>query len=263
MTSTTISPYTGTGVALVTGSARGIGKAIALRLAQDGFDAALNDLSSKTDQIKDVEKEIMAIGKRTVVTADVSNEDEVKQMIEKVVEVLGGLDVMVVNAGICTAAPMVETSTELWEQTFAVNSRSTFLCYKYATIQMIKQGRGDRIIGASSGAGKQGAKYLMAYSASNFAVRGMTQSAAWEAAKYGITVNAYAPGAIDTELARKIGEEFTKIEPFSAPVNISNTPAGRPGSPEEVAALVSFVASKDSSFITGQTLNVDGGWYFD
>ncbi|KAK7034582.1 hypothetical protein VNI00_012211 [Paramarasmius palmivorus] len=222
MTSTTISPYTGTGVALVTGSARGIGKAIALRLAQDGFDGALNDLSSKTDQLKDVEKEIMAIGKRTVVvTADVSNEDEVKQMIEKVVEVLGGLDVMVVNAGICTAAPMVETSTELWEQTFAVNSRGTFLCYKYATIQMIKQGRGGRIIGASSGAGKQGAKYLMAYSASKFAVRGMTQSAAWEAAKYGITVNAYAPGAIDTELAQEVGEEFAKIDSSLAPVDVS------------------------------------------
>ncbi|KAF9254223.1 NAD(P)-binding protein [Marasmius fiardii PR-910] len=192
-----LSKYNGTGICLITGSAQGIGKAIALRLAKDGFNIALNDLPTRQSQLQALENEIKELGKGTktvIVTGDVSSEAEVKTMVEKVVETFGGLDVMVANVGICPASLMTEMTAEQWDKIFSINSRGTFLCYKYAAIQMISQGRGGRIIGASSAAGKQGRKYSMAYSATKFAVRGMTQSAAWELGQHGITVNAYAPG---------------------------------------------------------------------
>ncbi|KAL0061208.1 hypothetical protein AAF712_011967 [Marasmius tenuissimus] len=244
------------GVSIVTGAAQGIGKAIAIRLAQDGFDIALNDISSKEEQLKAVEKEIAKVGRRTaIVHADVSSESEVKEMVEKVVEVLGGLDVMVANAGICPVNTLTEMTADHWDAAFAVNSRGTFLCYKYAAIQMIKQGKGGRIIGASSSAGKQGRKFCMAYSATKFAVRGMTQSAAWELGKHGITVNAYAPGAIETEMGTSTKNLVVDAQAIDAKISKASwtdNPSGRWGEPEEVAALVSFIASKDSSFVTGE-----------
>ncbi|KAJ8090725.1 hypothetical protein PM082_018291 [Marasmius tenuissimus] len=234
------------GVSIVTGAAQGIGKAIAIRLAQDGFDIALNDISSKEEQLKAVEKEIAKVGRRTaIVHADVSSESEVKEMVETVVEVLGGLDVMVANAGICPVNTLTEMTADHWDAAFAVNSRGTFLCYKYAAIQMIKQGKGGRIIGASSSAGKQGRKFCMAYSATKFAVRGMTQSAAWELGKHGITVNAYAP-------AKNLVVDAQAIDAKISKASWTDNPSGRWGEPEEVAALVSFIASKDSSFVTGE-----------
>ncbi|KAK7034590.1 hypothetical protein VNI00_012221 [Paramarasmius palmivorus] len=246
------SPYLGTGVALITGSAQGIGKAIALRLAKDGFDVVLNDITSQTklDQLREVEQEIQrSFGRKTaIVMADVSDEEEVKRLVDQTVGTLGGLDVMVANAGVCPSVPMIEKT---WERAFAVNVRGTFLCYKYAAIQMIKQGRGGRIIGACSSAGKQGRPNSMAYSATKFAVRGMTQSAAWEVAKHGITVNAYAPGPIETEMIFQLIEDKKRIDPSFSPAQW-DCPTGRMGQAEEVAALVSFIASKDSNYITGK-----------
>ncbi|KAF9256409.1 NAD(P)-binding protein [Marasmius fiardii PR-910] len=194
-----VSEYQGTGSCLITGSAQGIGKAIALRLANDGFNIALNDLPSKEAELQQLEKEIAALGKGTktvIVTGDISSEVEVKAMVEKVVEGFGGLQVMVANAGICSIGIMTEMTADQWDKTFSVNSRGTFLCYKHAALQMIKQGRGGRIIGASSVGGKQGTAYYTAYCATKFAIRGMTQSAAWELGQHGITVNAYAPSEI-------------------------------------------------------------------
>ncbi|KAF9253994.1 NAD(P)-binding protein [Marasmius fiardii PR-910] len=168
-------------------------------------------------------------------------------MVERVVEELGGLDVMVANAGICLVSNMIEMTAEQWDKVFAINSLGTFLCYKYAAIQMIKQGRGGRIIGASSAAGKQGWGYYMAYSATKFAIRGMTQSA----------------GAIDTEMSRNAMSDNQKLIPTVSKAALTQTPAGRWAEPEEVAGVVSFLASKDSSFVTGQTMSVNGGLYFD
>ncbi|KAK7034578.1 hypothetical protein VNI00_012207 [Paramarasmius palmivorus] len=277
--SSPISPYTGTGVALITGSSQGIGKAIALRLAQDGFDIALNDIAAKIDQLKEVEKEIQDIGKRTVVvTADVSSEDEVQRMVETVAQVLGGLDVGFARYFLCSkVGPKIFSdgfshiaddlwnlvSIDIWERTFAINARGTFFCYKYAAIQMIKQGRGGRIIGASSEAGKQGVKNMMAYCATKFAIRGMTQSVAWEMGKYGITVNAYAPGAVVTALAMQAADAHAKLDPSMSMTTWENVPSGRSGQPVDIAGIVSFIASKESSFITGQSINVNGGSYFD
>ncbi|KAF9260785.1 short chain oxidoreductase [Marasmius fiardii PR-910] len=271
-----LSEYNGTGSCLITGSAQGIGKSIALRLAKDGFNIALNDLPSKTSELRQLESEIKGLGKETktvIITGDVSSEAEVKGMVERVVEELGGLDVMVANAGICLVSNMIEMTAEQWDKVFAINSLGTFLCYKYAAIQMIKQGRGGRIIGASSAAGKQGWGYYMAYSATKFAIRGMTQSAAWELGRHGITVNAYAPGAIDTEMSRNAMSDNQKLIPTVSKAALTQTPAGRWAEPEEVAGVVSFLASKDSSFVTGKSrfnsylidygMSVNGGLYFD
>ncbi|KAH9948007.1 hypothetical protein B0H21DRAFT_690827 [Amylocystis lapponica] len=234
-------------VALVTGAAQGLGFDIALRLADDGLDVAVNDIASKSDALRDVVKEIRARGRRAVaVPADVSSEEEVKRMIATAVEELGGLDVvridaasidlhrslissvqMVANAGIAYRKPLLETSVEEWDRTMAIDVRGVMLCYKYAAFQMIKQGRGGRIIGACSNAGKRGRINLAAYSAAKFAVRGLTQSASQELATHKITVNAYAPGFI--------------LTPLDDPE----------ATPEVVASVVSYLAKLESYFVNG------------
>ncbi|KAF8993630.1 acetoin reductase family protein [Cyathus striatus] len=252
------------GVALVTGASRGIGRAIALRLAQDGFDISLNDLTYSKDGLKEVESEISKIGRKsTVVLGDVSKEEDVKGIVDGTVASMGGVDVMVANAGICISMPLTEMTTDDLDRLYSINIRGVFLCYKYAALQMIKQGRGGRLIGASSVAGKKGYVNMSGYSTSKFAVRGMTQSAAGELGKYGITVNAYSPGAIDTIMLRELGDsllgdygEFYNQQEQLAPV-------GRIGTAEDTANLVSFLASSKSGFITGQSVSVNGGTYFD
>ncbi|KAK0207578.1 hypothetical protein IW262DRAFT_1419483 [Armillaria fumosa] len=192
------------GVAIITGSAQGIGKAIALRLADDGFDVAINDipLDGKIAKLHDVQAEIIEKGRRCgVFPGDISKEEDVKSMVEGVVNTLGGLDVMVANAGVCPTASVLDYTVEQWDRAFSINARGTFLCYQYAAKQMIKQGRGGRIIGSSSSAGKQGVRMMSLYSSTKSAIRGLTQGAALDLGKFGITVNAYAPGAVDTEMS--------------------------------------------------------------
>ncbi|KAJ7621467.1 NAD(P)-binding protein [Roridomyces roridus] len=198
------------GIALVTGAAQGIGRAIALRLADDGFDVAVNDISVSAE-LQSLVKEIQERGRASSIhAADVSQDEQVKEMIEAVVQKHGSLDVMVANAGVAGPRRMVIAdvfmltsrlvTVEEWDRIMNVNARGTFLSYKYAGLQMVKQGRGGRIIGASSLAGKQGHSTQVPYTASKFAVRGLTQSAAIEFGSHGITVNAYAPGLIETPL---------------------------------------------------------------
>lgn len=251
------------GIALVTGSAQGIGRAIALRLADDGFDVGLNDLSSKREKLEAVQAEIIQKGRRsTVVAADVSVEAEVQTMVEGTVRDLGGLDVMVANAGIGAFVPLLELKVEDWDRVFSVNARGVFLSYKFAALQMVKQGRGGRIIGMSSIAGKQGVAILSAYSATKFAIRGLTQSAAIELGPHRITVNAIAPGAIsgtgaDTDILSD--EEKNAILQTAA----EKTALGYCGQPNDVASVVSFLVSDGAHFITGQTITADGGSVFD
>ncbi|KAJ7444576.1 NAD-binding protein [Mycena galericulata] len=251
------------GIVLVTGAARGIGKAIALRLADDGFDVAVNDISRNSEILSQLVDEIKAKGRvSSAYVTDVSVEDEVRAMVEQVATRHGHLDVMVANAGIAKYMPFSEMTGAEWDRIMDVNAKGVFLCYKYAGMQMVKQGTGGRIIGACSVLGKQGSAFNPAYTASKFAVRGLTQAAALEFGAHGITVNAYAPGAIDTEMLPSIAPGDTPREALMDQVK-SRSALGTVGFPEDVATLVSFIASKESQFITGQSISVNGGTYFD
>ncbi|KAJ7220769.1 hypothetical protein GGX14DRAFT_532642 [Mycena pura] len=223
------------GVTLVTGAAQGLGRCIALRLADDGFAVAVNDVPARTEALATLVAEIEAKGRRSSVhVADVAQEVEVRAMVAAVVTRHGGLDVVRLSAAYAGLVPAEE-----WDRVMTTNARGTFLCYKYAAMQMILQGRGGSIIGASSIAGKQGMLLQGPYSASKFAIRGLTQAAALEFGPHGIRVNAYAPGAIDTPMLN------------AASVTV----------PEDIANIVSFLASKESGFITG--ISVNGGFLFD
>jgi NAD(P)-dependent dehydrogenase (short-subunit alcohol dehydrogenase family) len=243
------------GAAIVTGAAQGIGRAIALRLADDGHNVALVDLNSKSSKLVELQAEITSKNRKAcVLTADVSSDLEVKQMVANAVQALGPIAVMVANAGICQTASIQTTTTAFWDKMFAVNVRGTFLCFKYAAEQMILQGHGGRLIAASSIGGKQGTIDGSAYCASKFAVRGLTQSLSVELRSHKITVNAYAPGAIRTEMLTGLG-----VDPEA-----TTLPSGLEiGVPEDIAGMVSYIASTESRFMTGQTVSINGGSYFD
>ncbi|KAJ7312991.1 hypothetical protein DFH08DRAFT_436288 [Mycena albidolilacea] len=245
------------GTALVTGAAQGIGRSIALRLADDGFDVAVNDVSNNSEKLDALVDEIQGKGRASFkYIADVSQDEQVRAMISEVAEKHGSLDVMVANAGVAgIMVPFGEVSVEDWDRVMNINSRGVFLCYKYAGNQMVKQGRGGRIIGASSFVGQQGIGPAP-YCASKFAVRGLTQAAARDFGAHGITVNCYAPGLIDTPMLGAVTrdavvDQFTKMSPLK-----------QIGEPEDIAGLVSYLVSKEAKFITGQTISINGGVFF-
>ncbi|KAJ6516911.1 acetoin reductase family protein [Mycena vitilis] len=247
------------GIALVTGAGQGIGRSIALKLADDGFDVAVNDLVANSEKLATLVEEIHTKGRASSQhIPDVSKDEEVKELIEQVVKQHEGLDVMVANAGVTgrPGVPFTEIPATEWDRVMNTNARGTFLSYKYAGLQMIKQGHGGRIIGASSIAGKKGP-----YCASKFAIRGLTQAAAMEFGPHGITVNAYAPGAIDTPMLSAASPTGDPAEIIKT--NIALSPLGKIGVPDDISNLVSFLASKESQFITGQSISVNGGIYFD
>ncbi|KAI0764913.1 acetoin reductase family protein [Fomes fomentarius] len=247
----------------------GIGRATALRLAQDGLDLGLFDLPTSRETLAALADDIRKERGVRVVTVygDVSVEEDVKRLVETVVQELGGLYAMIANAGIDIINTLHEVPTEVLDRMININIKGVFFSYKYAAIQLIKQGHGGRIIGAASIASKVGSPGQAIYCATKFAVRGMTQSAAMDYGKYGITVNAYAPGACDTPLMDRLDEERTEVD---------GRPRGshkeklaergilkRLGKAEDVAKLVSFLASDDAAFITGQSYIIDGGICFD
>ncbi|KIJ54996.1 hypothetical protein M422DRAFT_58243 [Sphaerobolus stellatus SS14] len=227
--------------AIVTGSASGIGRAIALRLASDGFNLALHDLPSSANQLEEVAERVRSQGgKAIIITGDVTKESEVDALVEAAVNELGILWVMVANAGI--GQPVVSVaniSLELWNKVLSVNLTGVFLCYRAAARQLLKQGTGGRIIGACSGYGKKAAPDFSAYCASKFGIRGLTQSLAAELGQHGITVNAYAPGFVQTPLLEKLAE-------WAADSDVK-----RVGIPEDITGIVSYIASEQSSFMTG------------
>ena len=254
-------------VALVTGSARGIGKAIAARLASDGHDIALNDVAANRDQLEATATELRATGRKvTTVIADVSVADDVEAMVKTVAADHGQLNVMVSNAGIARVTSLLEMSPEEWDQVMAVNLRGTFLCYQAAAKQMIAQGKGGKIIGAASIVAFRPFALLAHYSASKWAVRGLTQAAAMEWAKHGITVNAYCPGIVGTAMWDLIDEKLSAEEGIPRGEALKKYSEailmGRVSEPEDVAKLVSYLASPDSDYMTGQSVLIDGGIQF-
>ncbi|MBA2691604.1 MAG: acetoin reductase [Rubrobacter sp.] len=256
--------------ALVTGAARGIGRSIALRLADDGLDVAVNDLESMKGELDAVAEDISAKGvKSAAVVADVSDKGEVDGMVETVAGELGKLDVMVANAGIAQVKAILDVSPEDLDRMLAVNVRGVVLCCQAAARQMIEQGSGGKIIGAASIAAHKGFGLLGHYSASKFAVRGLTQAAAQEWAEHGITVNAYCPGIVDTAMWELIDEGIGDLQGGTAKKGeIMNqfveslVALGRVQTPEDVASFVSYLASKDSDYMTGQSVMIDGGVMF-
>ncbi|KAL6303292.1 NAD-binding protein [Sparassis latifolia] len=250
-------------VALVTGASRGIGEAVALRLAEDGYDLVLNDLAPMAAGLATVVEKVQQKGRRAVaILGDVSNEDDVKAMVDKAVHDLGSVDLMVANAGILVVDSVLETSVKDFNRVMSVNVIGTFLCFKYAAMQMIKQGRGGRIIGAASMAGKTGAFALSAYCSSKFAVRGLTQTCALEWAEHGITVNSYAPGLVRTPMIQDPNDpKRTGPAVFKESLHM---PANSPeADPSAIAGLVSYLARPESQFISGQCININGGSFFD
>nr|GAT58146.1 predicted protein [Mycena chlorophos] len=252
-----------TRVAVITGGAQGIGRAAALRLAEDGLDVAVADLPSKLELLKEVVKEVEGFGQKALaVTVDVTKEDEVSGMVDKVVETLGRLDVMVANAGVGQDPPVsvVDVDLKNWEKIWQVNVRGVVLSYKYAARQMIKQGEGGRIIGASSSAGLRGYDGWGGYCMSKAAVKSLTQTVALELRQHRITVNAYAPGAIDTPMiAAPIDQTEGAGFAIKQAFKISEF---RTGQPQDVASVISFLASEGAHFVTGQTLGVNDGCAF-
>ncbi|CAF2976465.1 unnamed protein product [Rotaria sp. Silwood2] len=253
--------------ALVTGAAQGIGRTIALRLAKDGLNVAVNDIEANSSELQKVQQEIEQIGRQSIsIIADVTISESVEKMMQEVAEKLGNLDVLVANAGICKTKLLLDTTVEDWDRLFAVNVRGVFLCYKEAAKIMIKQGKGGKIIGASSNAGYRPSATLGAYSTTKWGVRGLTQAAALEWAPYNITVNAYCPGLCMTSLADTFCEDFAKIHGKTKDEVMDDfakgVPLGRLTETDDVANLVSFLASKNSDYITGQSILVNGGKFF-
>ena len=252
-------------VSVVTGSGQGIGRAIALRLAKDGFNVALVDI--KSDKITAVAKEIAAIGRQaTTITADVSQRDEVYAAIDKAEKDLGGFDVMVNNAGIAQVNALADVTQEEVEKIFKINVQGALWGIQAAAKKFIARGQKGKIISASSIAGHEGYAMLGIYSATKFAVRALTQAAAKEYASKGITVNAYCPGVVGTDMWVEIDKRFSETTGAQLGETykkfVGGIALGRAETPEDVANLVSFLSSPDSDYITGQAILTDGGMVY-
>lgn len=238
--------------ALITGSSRGIGAAIALRLADDGFDIALNDLNEEMFKDNDIVEKIREKGvKCEYFCADVSDYSQCEEMVNAVKEKFGGLDALVNNAGITRDGLMARMSEEQYDMVINVNQKSVFNMMKHVGKIMMKQ-RSGKIINVASVAGLYGNPGQINYSASKAAIIGMTKTIAKELGSRGINVNAVAPGFIKTPMTDKLTEEQK-----NAMLNL--IAMKRYGLPEEIAGVVSFLASKDSSYVTGQVIEISGG----
>ncbi|KAI1141410.1 NAD(P)-binding protein [Hypoxylon sp. FL0543] len=258
---------------IVTGSSRGIGKAIALRLAADGYNVCVNDVRANSAGCEEVAKEIQGMGRKAfVAVADVTKRDEVKQMVQGSVDALGPLNTMIANAGIAQVGNVIDVTEQDFERMFAVNVFGVQNCFAEAAKQMMRQGtcrpdRPGKLIAAASVVAFRPFVMLPHYSASKYAVRGLTQAYAMHLADRHITANAYAPGIIGTAMWEQIDAEMARKNGLPIGENMrkmiyEDTAMRRVGTAEDVARLVSFLASGDSDFVTGQTQLVDGGMFY-
>jgi 3-oxoacyl-(acyl-carrier-protein) reductase len=238
-------------VVVVTGAARGIGRTIALEFAKEGANVVINDIIDGTS----VEEEIKKMGRKsTWIKADISNTAEAEQLMKKTVENFGRIDTLVNNAGINRDALIDKMTEKDWDTVMNVNLKGTFNCSKAAAKFMMERKYG-RIISVSSVVGQMGNIGQANYAASKAGIIGLTKALALELARYGdITVNAIAPGFVNTEMTRKVPEKIMKRF-------IERIPFHRLAEPEEVAHLVVFLASDLAKYITGQVIGINGGYY--
>ena len=252
-------------IALVTGAAQGIGRGIALRLAKDGADIALVDLN--LEKLGEVAEEIKALGRNyTVFAADVGDRDQVFSAVDYAHNQLGGLDIMVNNAGICQVKPLMDVTQQDIEHIYRINVQGTLWGIQAAAEKFQALKRKGKIINACSIAGHEGYALLGVYSSTKVAVRALTQAAAKELAMHGITVNAYCPGVVGTDMWVEIDKRMAEVT--GAPIGatyekfVSGILLGRAETPEDVAAFVSYLASPDADYMTGQAPLIDGGMVF-
>ncbi len=240
-------------VAIVTGASRGIGRQIALTLASYGANIVVNYYGS-LEKAKEVASEIEAMGREALLyQGNVADMDAMKEMVKETTKKFGRIDILVNNAGITKDNLLMAMKEEEFEQVLDINLKGSFICMKQVIRTMMKQ-RYGRIINLSSVSGRMGNAGQVNYSASKAGVIGMTKSLAREVGSRGITVNAVAPGFIDTDMTAVLKDEVKEAI-------MAGIPLKRVGKPEDIAEAVAFLASDKASYITGQVLSVDGGMF--
>lgn len=238
--------------AVVTGGGRGLGRALALALAESGADVALATRSS--EGIERVAAEIKERGRRALpVQTDVTETADVERLVERMLDELGGLDILVNNSGTIHVAPLSETGPEDWNRVVMTNLFGTYACMRAAGRHLTRQGSG-KIINVASNLAFKGRPQLSAYAASKAAVVSLTRTVAVEWARYGVQVNAVAPGHVETEMNADVRSDARLYEKV-----VGQVPARRMALPEEIGPLVVYLASSASDFMTGEVIVIDGG----
>ncbi len=243
-------------VAIITGGRRGMGRADALTLAKAGAKIIVSDISLEECQ-KVVDEIVSQGGEAMAVKCDVSQKAEVDEMVSQAISKFGKIDILVNNAGIAQFKPFLELTEEDWDKTIDINLKGYFLCAQAAAKEMAKQNSGAIVNIASIAMGQVGVGFpaLSHYCASKGGIAGLTEALALELAPYGIRVNAVAPGVIDTPMVDPL-----KVDSKVMEGTLARVPLHRMGKPEEISNAVLFLASDDSSYITGSIVVVDGGW---
>ncbi len=275
-------------VALITGAGgmRGVGRATVMKLAGQGADIALSDVHREVSDlppaevrnewggIETVSHEVQALGRRAApLYCDLSDQREIEHLVQQTMDQFGRIDILVNNARAIIGrdkVPVTQLEKEVWDHFLAINTTAVYLMTKAVAPHMIDSGRGGRIINIASNAGKQASANGAAYSASKFAVVGLTQATAMDLAPYNITVNAVCPGPINTDRMSywerdQAQERGITQEEFRSQIvdnSAQSTPLGRIAESQDVANMVAFLAGDDASFITGQSYNVNGGQLF-
>ncbi|MFH1889985.1 MAG: SDR family NAD(P)-dependent oxidoreductase [Candidatus Kuenenbacteria bacterium] len=241
---------------LVTGARRGMGKAHALTMAKYGANVVATDINQQdcAKVVKEIEKQG---GKALALKLDVTKKEEVDAVVKETVEKFGGLDILVNNAGIAEFKPFLEITEQEWDKTLDINLKGQFLCAQAVAKQMKKQGGGVIVNIASVAMGQQGIGFpnIAHYCASKGGIAALTEALAVELAQFNIRVNCVAPGLIETPMI-----ETVKSDPKTFEAMLAQLPLHRAGKPEEVSELVAFLASGNSSYMTGSVVVIDGGW---
>jgi 3-oxoacyl-[acyl-carrier protein] reductase len=239
-------------VAIVTGSARGIGKAIALKLAEVGADIVVNDIAAAAEVLEGTANEIRALKRKALaITADVSSSPDVTRFIDIAASTMGRIDILVNNAGVTRDNLLMRMTDEEWDTVLNIDLKSVFLCSRAVIRYMMKQ-RWGRIISIASVVGIMGNAGQANYASAKAGVIGLTKSIAKEVGSRGITANAIAPGFIETKMTEQLDEKQRQAL-------MQHIPLGSIGTPRDVAEAVAFLASEEAKYITGQVLGVDGG----